>query len=331
MSYHAVFCESLIGPDALAQREIDAPPLKDGEVRIAVKAAGVNYPDLLMTRGGYQLRLEPPFVPGMEVSGTVTETRGDVGGFREGDAVIATMRAGGYATEAVVPAGALLPLPGPFGFAEGATFPVAARTAHHALVDRAGIRAGETLLVLGASGGVGLAAVELGAVLGAHVVAVGSDDAKLAVAAAKGAEAVVNYRTEDFRSTVKALTEPHGVDVVYDPVGGWLSKESARLLAWEGRLLIIGFASGDIPAFAANHALIKGYSIMGVRAGESARRFPERARAGTERLLELAAEGHLRPHISHRFTLSEAATALHALEHREVVGRCVLLADETQA
>ncbi|MBA1145873.1 NADPH:quinone oxidoreductase family protein [Ectothiorhodospiraceae bacterium WFHF3C12] len=324
MSYQAILCELLDGPGALALRRTESRALADGEVRVAVKAAGVNFPDLLMTRGGYQLRLEPPFTPGMEVSGTVTEVHSRAGGWQPGDAVIATMRSGGYAEEVVVPAESLLALPPGFSFEEGAAFPVAARTAYHSLVDRAGLRSGETLLVLGASGGVGLAAVELGAVLGAHVIAVGSDDEKLAVAAAKGAEAVVNYRTEAFRDTVKALTDPHGVDVVYDPVGGTLSKESARLLAWEGRLLIIGFASGEIPSFAANHALIKGYSIMGVRAGESARRFPERARAGTQRLLELAAQGHLRPHISHSFPLAEAAGALRTLETRAVVGRCVL-------
>jgi len=324
MTYKAVVCEALDGPGALALRDMPQRALAEGEVRIAVRAAGVNYPDLLMTRGGYQLRLDPPFVPGMEAAGTVLEAGPGAGDWSPGDRVIASMRFGGYAEQAVVPAAALVPLPGPFSFAEGAAFMVAARTAYHALLDRARLEAGETLLVLGATGGVGLAAVELGNLRGAHVIAVGSDDDKLAVAGAQGAEAMVNYRTEDFRESVKALTGGRGVDVVYDPVGGRLSKESARLLAWDGRLLIIGFASGVIPTFAANHALIKGYSIMGVRAGESARRNPERTRHGREYLLSLAGQGHLKPHISHRFPLHEATAALETLEHRSVVGRTVL-------
>ncbi|MCC5857683.1 MAG: NADPH:quinone oxidoreductase family protein [Ectothiorhodospiraceae bacterium] len=325
MNFRAMVCTALTGPGSLQLQERPAPALESGQIRIAVRASGVNYPDLLMTYGRYQLRLQPPFIPGMEVAGEVIETGPGVNRVATGDRVIASTRAAGYAEQVVAAEDAIMPLPPGFSFAEGATFTVAGRTAFHALVDRGQLASGETLLVLGATGGVGLTAVELGKLLGARVIAVGSSDRKLAIARERGADAVVNYREQEFRSAVRALVGEAGVDVVYDPVGGTLSTESARLLAWGGRLLIVGFASGSFPELRANHALIKGYSVIGVRAGESARRNPEQARHGLEALFRLAAQGHLRPHICRTYPLRDAAEALRGLESRGVVGRIALI------
>ncbi len=324
MPYRAMVCQSLNGPDCLAPMDMEQAPLEPGQVRLKVAAAGINFPDLLMTRGGYQLKAEPPFVPGMEVAGRILETGPEVGGWSPGDRVIVLPRTGGYAEELVCRADALLPAPGMFSDVEAATFVVGAKTAYHSLVDRARIQAGETLLVLGATGGVGLAAVQLGTLLGATVIAVGSSDEKLAVAAELGADVVINYQRQDLRESVKDVTGGRGVDVVYDPVGGELSEESARLLAWDGRLLVIGFASGKVPALRANHALIKGYGILGVRAGESARRNPEQGRRGLQALLTYAAEGYLKPHVCRVFPLHQATDALKLMEGRGVTGRIAL-------
>lgn len=327
MNVRTMVCRSLDGPDALSLITTDPAPLAPDAVRVAVRAAGVNYPDLLMTRGGYQLRLEPPFTPGMEVAGTVIEAGPKAGSWEPGARVIAMLRYGGYADQVVVPASNLVPLPDAFDFSEGATYLVAAKTAYQALVHRGRLSAGETLLVLGATGGVGLAAVELGHLLGARVIAVGSSDERLAVAREKGADAVVNYRRQDLREAVEELAGRNGVDVVYDPVGGALSKASTHLLAWCGRLLVVGFASGEIPAFAANHALLKGYSIVGVRAGEAGRRDPAQARATQKALVAYAARGQLRPHVCATFPLEDAAAALRFMEARQVVGRLALVTD----
>ncbi|SEP09207.1 NADPH:quinone oxidoreductase family protein [Aquisalimonas asiatica] len=325
MSVRTMVCQSLDGPDALRLITSTPGPLAPDAVRIAVRAAGVNYPDLLMTRGAYQLRLEPPFTPGMEVAGTVIESGPDAGQWQPGARVIAMLRYGGYADQVVVPASSVVSLPDAFGFAEGATYLVAAKTAHQALVYRGRLAAGETLLVLGATGGVGLAAVELGHLLGARVIAVGSSDERLAVAREKGADAVVNYRTQDVRQAVEEIAGPNAVDVVYDPVGGTLSSASTHLLAWGGRLLVVGFASGEIPAFAANHALLKGYSIVGVRAGEAGRRDPAQARESLDVLIDYAGRGLLRPHVCATFPLEDAAAALHFMDQRRVVGRLALV------
>ncbi len=324
MSYRHVQCTALSGPEGLQVVTVQEAPLEPGQVRVQVHAAGVNYPDLLMTRGAYQLRLEPPFTPGMEVAGEVLEVGGGVADWAPGDRVIALMRHGGYADQVTVPQSGLLPLPEAFTFEEGAAFHVATRTAYHALVDRGRVAAGERLLVLGSTGGVGLTAVELGKLQGARVIAVGSSDDRLAVARARGADATVNHREQDLVDTVRQLTGDQGVDVVYDPVGGPLSLASTRLLRWGGRLLVIGFASGEIAAYPANHALLKGYSIVGVRAGEGARRDPAQARRGQDSMLELAAQGHLRPHICRTYPLERAAEALESLDQRGVVGRVVL-------
>lgn len=321
-TFKAAVCLALDGPDAIEIRDAPRQALASGSVRIAVRAAGVNYPDYLLTRGQYQLRLEPPFTPGMEIAGVVIEVGEGAGRYSVGDRVIAATRVGGLAEEVVVDEGAIAPLPSPFSMEEGACFLVAAQTAYHALFVRGALARGQTVLVLGATGGVGMAAVQLAAHAGARVIAVGSSDVKLAAARFAGASEVVNYQDVDL---VEAVRKAAGtVDVVLDPVGGALAIQAARLLGWGGRFLIVGFASGEIPSFAANQALLKGYSIVGVRAGEAARLDPTGAAMATQALLGWAGAGALRPHISHKFALDDAASALRALADRAVVGRVVI-------
>lgn len=328
-TYRAAVCCALEGPEAVEIRDVPRQDLPAGSVRIAVKAAGVNFPDYLLTRGEYQLKLEPPFTPGMEVAGVVLEIGDPTARFGVGDEVIAATRTGGFAEEVVVAQNAVILLPSAFSFEEGACFMVAAQTAYHALLSRGGLSHGETVLVLGATGGVGMAAVQLASHLGAKVIAVGSDDAKLAVARAMGAFATVNYHDGDLVDAVRSLVG--SVDVVLDPVGGDLAIQAARLLGWRGRFLVVGFASGGIPSFAANLALLKGYSIVGVRAGEAARLDPAGFAAANDALLGWATDGALRPHISHRFPLVETASALRTLADRKVVGRVAIVNGEKDA
>jgi len=327
-SHRAAVCLALDGPDAVTTQRVPDEDLGPDSLRIAVRAAGVNFPDYLLTRGEYQLKLTPPFVPGMEVAGVVTECGQPSGGsatFPVGSAVIALTRTGGFAEEVVVGSEAVFPLPQPFSYREGATFLVAARTAYHALVDRAGLRSGEKVVVLGATGGVGLAAVQLAKSLGAQVVGVGSDPTKLAAVNTAGADHAVNHRDSDLVGTVRDLVGR--VDVVFDPVGAF-GAQAFRLLGWGGRYLVVGFASGTIPSFAANQILLKGASVLGVRAGEAARVDPTGFQRGMTRLLAFAAQGHLRPHISHEFRLEDAAAALATLSERRVTGRVVITTEQ---
>ena len=325
--YRAAVCTALDGPAAIQILDQPRRALSPGEVRIAVRAAGVNFPDLLMTRGLYQFRPDPPFVGGIEVAGVISEIAGDLPGFAVGDAVMAGGRGGGFAEELIASASAIAALPPSLSFAEGAAYRAAGSTALHALVDRGALRSGEVLLVLGASGGVGMAAVQLGKYLGAVVIATASTPEKRAATLAAGADHALDPAASDFVDQVKALTGGRGVDVVYDPVGGDLAAKATRTLGWGGRFLIVGFASGTIPSFAANHALIKGYSLIGLRAGEAARRDPVLGRRNMAALAEFAAAGVMRPHISHRFTLEQTGDALQALEARAVIGRAVVVVD----
>lgn len=321
----AVLCRTLGPPEALVLADLPRATLAAGEVRIAIAAAGINFPDTLTILGKYQHKPPLPFIPGVESAGTIVEVAGDVGRWRVGDRVITRQRTGGYAEEIVLPAGALIPLPEGFDFAEGASFFVASLTAYHALIERARLRAGEALLVHGAAGGVGLAAVELGKLLGARVIASASSAAKLAVARARGADDLIDHTSEDFVAAVRRLTGDRGVDVVFDPVGGAVLTQSLRAIAWGGRVLVVGFASGAIPELAANRILLKGCSVIGVRAGEAARQDPARGRAVLAALLDYAAQGHLRPHISHRLPLSEFARGMRLLMERQAIGRVVLM------
>ena len=319
----AVVCEGLSGPSHLQLRRMPRSPLRPGAVRVALKAAGINFPDVLMTYGRYQHRPELPFVPGFEASGIVAETAPDVTQVRVGDRVIAQMRTGAYAEETIVPLAQIRRLPQGFSFAEGATFLVAHMTAYHGLKTRAGISPGGTLLVLGAAGGVGLAAVQVGKALGARVLAAASSEEKLRVAVQHGADGTINYAEERVEDGVRRLTSGNGADIVLDPVG--IAQETAlRCLAHGGKLLIAGFAGGAIPAYAANRILLKGASVVGVRAGEAARQNPAMRVRELEELLALADQGLVRPFVSARFPLSRYAEALRLLEERRAIGRIAL-------
>ncbi|QTD56576.1 NADPH:quinone oxidoreductase family protein [Parasphingorhabdus cellanae] len=322
--YRAATCTALTGPDSIRINEIETKPLQTGEVRIAVKAAGLNFPDLLMTYGKYQFRPDPPFVPGLEVAGEVIEIASDVTAFAIGDRVMGGSKGNGFAEQIVLPETAARPLPEALSFTEGACWHGAAITAWHALNDKAALRAEETILILGASGGVGMAAVKLAKHKGAVVIATGSNNTKRTAIEEAGVDHSLDPADPKLAAKVKALTDGKGVDVVFDPVGGDLAITATRSISWGGRYLIVGFASGDIPAFPANHALIKGYSLIGLRAGESARRDRDLAERSEQALSSLAAEGVMRPHISHSFTLDNAADALRILEQRAVIGRAVI-------
>ena len=323
----AVLCRELGPPERHGIEDLPSPPLASGEVRVRLHACGINFPDTLTILGKYQFKPPLPFIPGVESAGVVAETAPGVAGLSVGDPVITRQRTGGYAEEIVLPASRLLPLPRGFSFAEGASFTVAALTAHHALVQRAALRRGETLLVHGAAGGVGLAAVELGKLQGAQVIATASTAEKLLIAKSRGADHLVNYAAEDFVEAVRRITGGKGADVVYDPVGGEVTGQSLRCIAWQGRLLIIGFAAGTIPDLAANRILLKGCTVIGVRAGEAGRQDPAVAAAAEEALLAYAGAGHLRPHISHILPLGRFAEGMRLLMERKAIGRVVLTTD----
>lgn len=324
MSFKAAVCTALTGPGSIRIESRARAPLQPGEVRVAIRAAGLNFPDLLMTYGKYQLRPDPPFVPGMEFSGEVIETGPDVTAYRRGDAVMGGGKGDCIAEEAVVPAAVLVTRPDVLSWEEAACWRAGGVTAWHALHDKAMLAAGETLLVLGAAGGVGMAAVALGKHLGAKVIGTGSSAQKRAAIIAAGADHVLDPADPQLAAKVKQWTGGKGCDVVFDPVGGDLSIMATHAIGWGGRFLIVGFASGAIPHFPANHALIKGYSLIGLRAGEANRRDPELQTRTTIELRKLAAAGIMRPHISHRLPLEKTGEALRLLEQRMAIGRVVI-------
>ncbi|MEO9601006.1 NADPH:quinone oxidoreductase family protein [Parasphingorhabdus sp.] len=323
-TYRAAVCTELSGPSSIRILEQTAEPLQSGEVRIQVQAAGLNFPDLLMTQGKYQFRPEPPFIPGLEAAGVVIEVASDVQGVAVGDRVMAGGKGGTLSEQSVVSETAISPLPTALSFIEGACWQTAASTAWHALVERGKLQSAESVLILGASGGVGMAAIKMAKHIGAMVVGTGSNDKKAEAIRQAGADHILDPSDPELATKVKTLTNGKGVDVIFDPVGGDLALTATRAIAWNGRYLIVGFASGSIPSFPANHALIKTYSLIGVRAGESPRRDPELAKRQKAALQDLAAAGAMRPHISHRFPLGEAAEALAVLERREAIGRVVV-------
>lgn len=320
----AVVCRELGPPERLHLENFAPTPLRNGQVRVAIHAAGINFPDILMAAGEYQLKPELPFTPGMEAAGEISEIGDGVAGVAPGNRVIVKLRHGGYADEAVVSPAQLTPLPSNFDYAEGATFLAAHGTAYHALIDRGQVRAGEVLLVHGAGGGVGLAAVEIGKMLGATVIAAASSEAKLAVAKEKGADHLLLYAREPFRDAVKRITEGRGADVVFDPVGGDILENSLRCIAWGARVLVIGF-TGGIGLARTNLLLIKGASVLGVRAGEAARRNPTLGEVRIKNLMQWAEAGKIRPHISHRLLLENYAQAMRLLVDRKAIGRVALM------
>ncbi len=322
----AVLCHAYGAPEDLVFAEVPRPPLGPSQVRLRVRACGVNFPDLLLIQGLYQFKPPFPFSPGLEVAGDIIELGAGVSRFAIGQRVIATMTYGGFAEEAVAPAASLLPMPAEMTYEQGAVFPLVYGTAHLALWHRAELRAGESLLVLGAAGGVGLAAVELGALMGARVIAAASSDDKLALARSYGAAETINYSEDNLREGLKSLTGGAGVDVVFDPVGGELFDQAARRIAWEGRYLVIGFASGAIPSLPANIALLKNASLVGTFWGAYFQRDPATLQASFARLIHWFEAGELRPRIHQRYPLAEAGAALRALLERRVMGKLVLLA-----
>jgi NADPH2:quinone reductase len=320
----AVVCRELGPPETLRLETLASKPLASGQVRVAVRAAGINFPDILMAAGQYQLKPELPFTPGTEAAGDVIEVAGDVGGIARGDKVIAKMRHGGYASEVVVTPAQLTPLPSTFDYAQGATFLAAHGTAYHGLIDRAQLQQGEVLLVHGAGGGVGLAAVEMGKLLGATVIAAASSEEKLATAKARGADHLLLYAREPFRDAVKRITDGRGADVVFDPVGGQVFEDSVRCIAWGARLLVVGF-TGGIGLASTNLLLIKGASVLGVRAGEAVRKNPALGEARLTALLAWAEAGRIGPNISHRLPLEDVANAMRLLIERKAIGRVALM------
>ena len=319
-----VVCHAFGPPEALRLETFASKLLEEGEVRVALRAAGINFPDILMVAGEYQLKPELPFVPGVEAAGLVSEIAGGANGIAVGERVIVRMRYGAYAEEVTAKPSQLTPLPPGFDEAEGATFLAAHGTAYHALVDRGKLQPGEVLLVHGAGGGVGLAAVEIGKLLGARVIAAASSEAKLAVAHAKGADHLMLYQREPFRDAVKRFTDGRGADVVFDPVGGETFENSLRCIAWGARLLVVGF-TGGIGLAKTNLLLIKGACVIGVRAGEAARKDPALGETRIKTLLTWVGEGKVRPHVSHRVPLEECASAMRLLIERKAIGRVALV------
>jgi NADPH:quinone reductase len=324
MFMKAVLCKQYGPPESLTIEELPSPKAGAGEVVVSVKAASVNFPDVLIIQNKYQFKPPLPFSPGSELAGVIKEVGPGVSGWKAGDRVIAFTTYGAFAEEVKTEATRLLPLPTGMDFVHGAAFLLTYGTSEHALRDRGGLKAGESLLVLGAAGGVGLAAIEIGKALGARVIAGASSEAKLAVCREHGADATINYTSEDLRKRVQALTEARGVDVVYDPVGGAYTEAAFRSLAWRGRLLVVGFAAGEIPKLPLNLPLLKGAAAVGVFWGDFARREPQAFAASVQQLGQWYSEGRLRPHVSQTLPLEKAAEALRLLASREAKGKIVL-------
>jgi NADPH2:quinone reductase len=321
----AVRCHELIGPKGVRVDEVPEPIVGPGEVLIDVAAAGLNFPDVLLSYGKYQFKPDPPFIPGGEAAGVVRAVGAGVRAFAIGDRVAATHVHGMFAERVVVPELAAVKLPDGVGFELGAATLLAYATTLHALVDRASLRAGESLLVLGAAGGVGMAAVELGAMLGARVIAAARTDEKVAFCKEHGATDGIAYGREDLKERVKALTGGNGADVVYDAVGGPYAEPALRSTAWQGRYLVVGFAAGEIPKIPLNLVLLKGCQIVGVFWGAFAMRDPEKNQKNAERILAWVQEGKLKPHIDGTYTFNKAQEALERMEARNVRGKLVLV------
>lgn len=320
----AVLCKEYGLPGKLVIEDIPSPKPASGQVVVSVKACGVNFPDTLIIQGKYQFKPEMPFSPGGEVAGVVKEVGEGVKRVKPGDRVIAFNTWGGFAEEMAVDADRTILMPASMDFIPAAAFVLTYGTSYHALKDRAEIKAGETMLVLGAAGGVGLAAIQLGKAMGARVIAAASSDEKLKVCRDNGADETINYGSEDLRARVKVITAGKGVDVVYDPVGGPYSEPALRDMAWKGRFLVVGFAAGDIPKVPLNLTLLKGCSIVGVFWGAFTKNEPERNRENNWELMAMYAAGKIKPHIHATYPLERAAEALNEVLNKRVSGKVVL-------
>lgn len=321
----AVVCRQWGPPESLVVEEIASPVAGPGEVRIDVHAAGVNFPDSLIIQRKYQVQPELPFTPGAEVAGVVAAVGEGVTRWKAGDRVIASAPWGGYAEQLVVDAQRVVPMPEGMDFATASAYVLAYGTSLFALKDRAKLAAGETLLVLGAAGGVGIAAVQIGRSMGAYVIACASSEEKLALCREHGADAAIDYSRENLRERIAALTGGQGPDVIYDPVGGELTEQAFRSIAWEGRHLVIGFAAGDIPKMPLNLPLLKTASLVGAFWGAFIQRDPGRTREHMTELFELYTAGKVRPPVTHRYPLGQAGQALRDVMERRVRGKVVIL------
>ncbi|MCK8520630.1 NADPH:quinone oxidoreductase family protein [Aquimarina sp. D1M17] len=320
----AIVCKQFGPPSSLSLEDVDSPKPNEKEVVVRVKACGVNFPDTLIVQGLYQFKPELPFTPGSDIAGVVKEVGSKISHVKPGDEVFGFVMHGGYAEEVVVPGHACFPKPPGMEFPVAASFMMAYGTSYHALKDRGQLKEGETLLVLGASGGVGLAAVELGKLMGATVIAAASSDEKLELCKQYGADMVINYTAENLKDRIKELTHGKGVDVVYDPVGGDYSEPAIRGMAWEGRYLVVGFAAGNIPKIPLNLALLKGCAIVGVFWGSFAMKTPEKNLQNTMQLMQWYGAGKLKPHIHKIYPLKSANDALEDIMNRKVRGKAVI-------
>ena len=320
----AVLCKSFGPAEDLSLEEVDEPNIKPGHVIVAVRASAVNFPDVLMIEGNYQSRPDFPFSPGGEFSGIVTEVADDVANWSVGDEVFGSLGHGCFAEKILVNARALRAKPSSMSFAVAAGISTTYGTSYYALKQRANLQPGETLLVLGAAGGVGLAAVELGKAMGARVIAAASSDEKLAVAKAAGADELINYSDGQLKDKVKALTDNRGADVIYDPVGGELFDQCMRCIAWYGRVLIVGFVGGDIPRVPTNLILLKSCQVVGVFYGAFSGLFPQDNQQNFEELMAMFEQGKIDPLIGAEFALSDYAAALNCLAERKAVGKVVV-------
>lgn len=320
----AVLCKAFGPAETLVLEEVANLEPKKTEVVLDVHAAGVNFPDSLIIEGKYQFKPPFPFSPGGEAAGVISAVGEKVSQFKVGDRVMALTGWGSFAEQVAVPAYNVLPMPTGMDFTTAAAFSMTYGTSMHALKQRGNLQAGETLLVLGASGGVGLAAVEIGKAMGATVIAAASSAEKLAVAKAAGADHLINYSEQSLKGELKNLTKGQGVDVIYDPVGGALFEEAFRSIAWNGRMLVIGFASGEIPALPANLPLLKGAALIGVFWGAFAQRQPQDNVANFQQLFAWYAEGKLKPLVSQTFALEKAGAAIDTLARRQAVGKLVV-------
>ncbi len=322
---HAWLCTNPTGVEALAWTELPDPAPKAGEVLVEIRAASLNFPDLLIVQNKYQIKPPLPFVPGSEFAGVVQAVGDGVSHLQVGQNVACLSGTGGFATHTIAPAARCIPLPDGFGHVDAAAFIMTYATSYHALLDRGQLQAGETVLVLGAAGGVGTAAIQIAKAKGARVIAAASTDEKCDVCLKLGADAVINYSVEDLRDAAKSLTDGRGPDVIYDPVGGTLAEPAFRSIAWRGRYLVVGFASGPIPSLPLNLPLLKGASVVGVFWGEFAKREPQANASMMGTLLQWYAQGKIRPAIDRTMPMSQLPAAFAHMGARAVIGKLVLV------
>jgi NADPH:quinone reductase len=322
---HAWLCENPVGVDALTWTELPTPQPKAGEVLIEIKAASLNFPDLLIVQNKYQIKPPLPFVPGAEYAGLVAAVGDGVTHLKVGQPVACLSGTGGFGTHTIAPAALCMPLPDKFPFVDAAAFIMIYATSHHALIDRAQLKAGETVLILGAAGGVGTAAIQIAKAVGAKVIAAASTAEKCALCTSAGADATINYSTENLKDAVRALTDGKGADVIYDPVGGDFTEPAFRTIAWRGRYLVVGFASGPIPSLPLNLPLLKGASVVGVFWGDFAKKEPKANAAMMMELAQWYGQGKIKPIIDSIMPMADLKAAYAHMGSRGVMGKLVMV------